>query len=89
MFSFMGCFVFIFNMFILEIKRERVHGEEKGRGRESQAGRPCAGLNLTSLRLWPGPKPRDGCSTDWATQVPVWVVFLMSCLRSPHEALGP
>ena len=53
--------------------RGGTEGEEK---RESPAGstlnaEPPLGLNPTTLRTWPEPKPRVGHSTDWATQAPL------------------
>ena len=65
-------------------------GEErqKEREKESQADsmlsmEPSSGLNaglsvgldLMTLRLWPAPESRVGCSTDSATQMPLHYEF--------------
>jgi len=39
-------------------------------------GEPHVGLDPMTPRSWPELKPRVGCSTDWATQVPLWVPFV-------------
>ena len=73
---FPGIFYFIYFKDFICLRRESVH-ERWGRGeeaeRESQADSalspgPNTGLDLTTLRLWPEPKPRVIHPTDWATQ---------------------
>ena len=54
---------------------------ERGRERESQAGftlssDPKSGLYLTTVRSWPDPKSRIGCSTDWATWAALFTMVL-------------
>lgn len=55
---------------------EQERGKEKGRGSVRILNRLHAqqeanmGLISWTLRIWLEPKSRDGCSTNWATQVP-------------------
>ena len=53
---------------------------EREREREPQAGftfstEPDTGLNPMTVRSRPEPTSRIGCSTDWATQVPLPFIF--------------
>ena len=38
---------------------------------------PMRGLNSQTLRSWPELKPRVRCLTDWATQAPLFDLFLI------------
>ena len=60
--------ILFLNLFIWE--RARAWVGERGRGRASQA-EPNKGLDLTTPRSSPDPKPRGGCSTNCATQAPL------------------
>ena len=48
---------------------------------------PGLGLDLTTLRSWPEPKSRVGCSTNKATHVPYWAIFFFvsSCIYVCHD----
>ena len=80
---------------IYEREREKEHkstsGKGRGKGRESQANSSLSnetnmGLNLTTLRSGPELKPRVGCPTDCATQVPLIHFFLRFYFReSKHK----
>lgn len=73
------CFEDLFIYFCKE--SERVGGS-RGRGGESKQtalSTSYSGLDLTIPRSWTEPKPRVGGLTDWATQVPVCVVFWHPC----------
>ena len=37
-----------------------------------------AGLDLMTMRSWPEPKSRVGCSTDWVTQAPQHMIIFIS-----------
>ena len=67
---------FLKKIYLFILKREGECGGGAEGERESQADstlstEPDMGLGLTTLRSWPGWKPRVGSSTNWATQVPL------------------
>ena len=69
-------------LFIRERERESTCTQVGGRRRKSQpdslmSAEPDLGLDLrTLLRPWPEPKPRVRCSSDWAIQVPQFLLIL-------------
>ena len=67
-----------FLKFIWESKKE--HGEGEGADRENfkqgLSTEPDVGLYLKTPRSWPELKPRVRCLTNWATQVPLKIIFL-------------
>lgn len=82
--SLTAIFSFLFLLRILLIylrekkrKRERAWGGAEGEGQEESAlsAEPNVGPDLTTLRLWPQPKSRAGCSNDWVTQVSLTVLL--------------
>ena len=72
---FLSAFIYFERATEHEWRRDR-EGE-----RESQAGSalptqsPMGGSIPWTMRSWPEPIPRVGCSTDWTTQVPLLVFF--------------
>ena len=85
-------------MFIWETEREgtcsmRVQGGKSTEETENPKQSPTRDLSSHTVRLWPEPKSRVGCLTDWATQVPLKKVFLSRRKRiadgnvDPHKGM--
>ena len=56
----------------------RAEGERESQADSVPSTEPNAGLHLTTLRSWPEPKSRVQRLTDWATQAPLFSLFLFT-----------
>lgn len=59
-------------------------GRWRGRGIKWLHTEPKTGINLIILRSWPKLKLRVSCSTTWATQVSLWVLFFFLMTKLVH-----
>ena len=79
-----GLFIFMFIYLFLRKSEWAGAGQKEGE-RESRAGSALSaqsrmrGSSSPAVRSWSEPKPRVGCLTNWAIQVPLGMAFLISC----------
>ena len=73
-----GINILYFNRFFIIIFWEIEDEWGRGRGRErTPSVEPDTGLELTTLGSWPEPNSRVRRSTDWATQVPIYLFIYL------------
>lgn len=88
-FNFFSCLFIYFERYSA---CEEEKGRDRGRDRESQAGTTLPAqslmwsLNSPTVRLWPESKPRAGHLTNWATQVPRFLLQMVNYCHLPSAS---